>query len=78
MFYICIYGHAHTHNDEHFIQEWGTQRHQLRSQPDQHKTAILLVYDKKQVIVETKKNLVSKIKAQLTYQTELMYSNTII
>ena len=49
-----------------------------RSQLDQHKTAILLVYDKKQVIVETKKNLVSKIKAQLTYQTELMYSNTII
>ena len=49
-----------------------------RSQLDQHKTAILLVYDKKQVIVETKKNSVSKIKAQLTYQTELMYSNTII
>ena len=49
-----------------------------RSQLDQHKTAILLVYDKKQVIVETELNLAYKIKAHLTYQTELVYPNTII
>ena len=28
--FIYVYIDTHTHNDEHFIQEWGKQRHQLQ------------------------------------------------